>query len=77
VVRGALGEQLPGSVDVAVVGHFVEREGQPSFDAGGMVVGQAEGLGDTVGGLETNAIDVAFELGESNRYPASGFLANV
>lgn len=48
-------------VGVAVVRHLVEGVDNASFEAGGVIGGEAEGLGDFVGGFEAHAEDVAGE----------------
>lgn len=50
-----------GGVGVAVVGHLVKGVDNARFETGGVVSGEAEGLGDFVGGFESYAEDVAGE----------------
>lgn len=47
---------------MAVVSEVFEREHDAGLDAGGVIVGEAEGAGDLVSGFEADAVDVAREL---------------
>ena len=60
-----------GEIAVAVVGGLRQRVGEAGLDALRAVLGDADGRGDRVGGLEADAPHVG---GESVRLPPDGFV---
>lgn len=76
---GFLNEVVLGGVGMAVVRHFVEGVDDAGFEAGGVVSGEAEGLGDFVGGFEAHAENVPREavrvgLDDLKGFRAVGFI---